>query len=305
VSNNSAPARLPVHLFSRIDTDPRHWQIIALSGLFTFSFLTSDFGATPLTLLIAFSGAISAQTLGTLATNYFSTVFGAGQRAMLHGFEWKSALITTFGTTILLRGAEHWMWFAAAFTGIALKFLIRVRGKHVFNPANIGIVLVLIYAGRSAWVSPGQWGQAPLLAGYAIGIAALTLSSARRLDIAATFLGTFGAILIGRAMWLGDPITIPFHQLSTGSLLIFTFFMITDPRSTPDSRVGRMIFAAAVASLAAWYIIGPNQRAAPLMALALLSPLSPVIDWLIPAGRFQWVKAPRAFALPAFRSAPT
>jgi enediyne biosynthesis protein E5 len=207
---------------------------------------------------------------------------------LLDGFEWKSAMITTFGTTILLRASDLWIWFAAAFVGISLKFIIRVRGKHVFNPANIGIVIMMLWLGKQAWVSPGQWGQAPLIAGWAFGLAALTLSSAKRLDIAFAFIGTFGGILVARALWLGDPMAIPLHQLSTGSLLIFTMFMITDPRSTPDRRATRIFFAMCVAALAAWYIIGPNQRAAPLMALALLSPLSPLLDYLFPASRFQW-----------------
>jgi len=64
--------------------------------------------------------------------------------------------------------------------------------------------------------------------------------------------------------------------------------MITDPRSTPDSRLGRLLFAVSVASLAAWFIIGPNQRGAPLMALAALAVLTPLIDRLMPARRFEW-----------------
>ncbi len=278
-----APART---VFDRINTDARHWQILALSGLFTLSYTTSDFGVTFLSFALAFSGAMSAQTVGTLATNLIA------QRSALHGFEWKSALITTFGTTLLLRASEHWMWFAAAFIGISLKFIARFNGKHLFNPANIGIVLVLLWVGRDAWVSPGQWGQAPLILGWAMALAALTLSSAKRLDIAIAFIGGFAGILIARALWLGDPLAIPLHQLSTGSLLIFTFFMITDPRSTPDARLGRIIFGLAVASLAAWYIIGPNQRAAPLMALAALFWLTPLLDFFLKDARFQW-RAPQ------------
>jgi len=86
--------------------------------------------------------------------------------------------------------------------------------------------------------------------------------------------------------------TIPLHQLSSGSLLIFAFFMITDPRSTPDSRPGRILFAIAVASLAAWFIIGPNQRGALLMALAALAFLTPLIDRFLPARRFEWTYTP-------------
>jgi enediyne biosynthesis protein E5 len=284
-----AAARLPLALFRTIDADPRHWQIIALAGLFLFSYSTSSFGAEPSALLFAFSGAMLAQGLGTAILN-----LRAG-RPLLHGFEGKSALITTLGVTILLRGAAPWIWFAAAFTGIALKFLVRIKGKHVFNPGCIGIVAMMLLLGRDAWVSPGQWGQMPLIAGYALALAALTLSSAKRLDIALGFLGTFAAILFARAAWLGDPMAIPLHQLSSGSLLIFAFFMITDPRSTPDSRAGRILFAMAVAGLAAWFIIGPNQRGAPLMALAALGLLTPLLDRALPARRFEW---PRGTPVP-------
>ena len=56
-------------------------------------------------------------------------------------------------------------------------------------------------------------------------------------------------------------------------------------------RAGRLIFAACVASLTAWFIIGPNVRAAPLMALAALSVMTPFLDRFLPASRFQWGKA--------------
>ena len=283
-----AAARLPLALFRTIDADPRHWQIIALAGLFLFSYSTSSFGAEPYALLFAFSGAMFAQGLGTAVLN-----LRAG-RSLFHGFESKSALITTLGVTILLRAAAPWIWFAAAFTGIALKFLVRIKGKHVFNPGCIGIVAMMLLLGRDAWVSPGQWGQMPLILGYALALAALTLSSAKRLDIALGFLGTFAAILFARALWLGDPMAIPLHQLSSGSLLIFAFFMITDPRSTPDSRMGRVLFAMAVAGLAAWFIIGPNQRGAPLMALAALGMLTPLLDRALPARRFEWPRGTTA-----------
>ncbi|HCE24986.1 MAG TPA: hypothetical protein DF282_21100, partial [Hyphomonas sp.] len=79
-----------------------------------------------------------------------------------------------------------------------------IDGKHIFNPGSIGIVIMMLLLGNKAWVSPGQWGQAPLVAGYAMALAALTLSSAKRLDIALGFLLGFAAILFVRAAWLGD-----------------------------------------------------------------------------------------------------
>lgn len=275
----------PIALWRRIDADARHWQIIALSGLFSLSWLTSDFGTGPIYLAAALAGAMLAQTAGTVWINFNK------DRAALTGFQWKSAIITALGISILLRASDPWMWFAAGLIGIGLKFSVRFNNKHLFNPACIGIVAMMFLVGKQAWVSPGQWGQAPLVAGYAMALAALVLSSAKRLDIALGFLGTFAAILFARAMWLGDPLAIPVHQLSSGALLVFAFFMITDPRSTPDSRIGRLIFAAAVAALAAWFIIGPNQRGAPLMALAALAPLTPLLDRLIPTKRFEWTQS--------------
>ena len=47
--------------------------------------------------------------------------------------------------------------------------------------------------------------------------------------------------------------TIPIRRLESGALLLFTFFMISDPRTTPDSRAGRVLFGALVASVA-WYV---------------------------------------------------
>ncbi len=270
-------------VFTRHNRDPRHWQIMALSGLFVISYITSDFGAQPLNLAFALCGALGAQALGTFALNRHR-----GGALSLAGFQWKSALITSLSLCILLRATAPQFWLAAGCLGIGLKFLVRINGKHMFNPACIAIVSLMLVCGEAVWVSPGQWGQAPLLAGYEMALTALVLSSAKRLDIALGFLVGYGAIMTIRALWLGDPLTIPLHHLSSGALLVFAFFMITDPRSTPDSRAGRLIFAFAVAALAAWFVIGPNVRGAPLMALAALAVLTPVLDRLFPAKRFTW-----------------
>ncbi len=204
-------------------------------------------------------------------------------------FQWKSALITSLSLSILLRANSAWFWLAAGLIGVSAKFLIRYRGKHLFNPACIGIVAISLLAGSAAWVSPGQWGQTPIFAAFAIGFAALVLSSAKRLDIALGFLGFFALILTLRAFYLGDPMTIPMHQMQSGALLVFAFFMITDPRSTPDHWLGRLIFAFAVAAFAAWLSWEHHLRGSMLYALAALAILTPVLDRLIPAERFQWI----------------
>ena len=82
--------------------------------------------------------------------------------------------------------------------------------------------------------------------------------------------------------------TIPLHRLESGAFLLFSFFMISDPKTTPDSRIGRIAFAVLVAT-GAWYVQFRLFRTNGfLWALAAASPLVPVIDWLVPAARYQW-----------------
>ena len=290
-----------VRLLKAVNQDARHWQILALSGLFSISLITSDFGARPMALFAAIAGAMFAQAAGTVWVNarkarrladtgshWRGSNLAAGFVGWFAGFQWKSALITSLSLSILLRANSLWFWLAAGVIAISAKFLIRYRGKHLFNPACIGIVVVSLLAGNAAWVSPGQWGQAPIFAAFAIGFAALVLSSAKRLDIALGFLIAFAAMLFGRALYLGDPMAIPIHQLQSGALLVFAFFMITDPRSTPDSRLARLLFAIAVAAAAAWLSWEYHIRGAMLFALAGLAVLTPLLDHLLPANRFEW-----------------
>jgi Na+-transporting NADH:ubiquinone oxidoreductase subunit NqrB len=69
---------------------------------------------------------------------------------------------------------------------------------------------------------------------------------------------------------------------------VFSFFMITDPRSTPDRRLGRILFAVSVAGLAYWLQFRWQLRPALFYALAVMSPLTPVIDRVLPTPRFAW-----------------
>ena len=119
-------------------------------------------------------------------------------------------------------------------------------------------------------------------------LAILVLQKARRADIAIYFLLSHAAFLGARALWLGDPIAIPLHQMQSGSLLIFAFFMISDPRTSPDSRLGRFLFAFAVAALAHYLAFFVQMRPALYFALIALSPATLLIDRVLPAPRFAW-----------------
>lgn len=94
------------------------------------------------------------------------------------------------------------------------------------------------------------------------------------------------ALLLGRAWYLGDPWAIPLHRIQSGGLLIFALFMITNPRSTPNSRTGRMLFAAAIAVLAHAFLFRLQVWEGVFYPLVLVSCFTPIIDRIWPGQQF-------------------
>ena len=264
-------ARICSHAFW---SDARHYQIAALSALLIFNLGWLDFGAQPLNSVLAIAAALATQAL---CTNLFS----------LPSFDPRSPLITGLSLSLLLRADDPWLPALAAVIAIGSKFVFRIGGKHIFNPAGFAIV-VLLASAHGVWISPGQWGSTVWFAALLCFFAILVLRAARRSDIAIFFLASHAALLFTRAGWLGDPFAVPLHQLQSGSLLIFSFFMISDPRTTPDSRLGRFIFALSVALFAHYLAFFMQMRPALYVALIALSPLTLLIDRLLPAERFAW-----------------
>jgi Na+-transporting NADH:ubiquinone oxidoreductase subunit NqrB len=255
-------------------SDARHYQIAALSTLLIYNLGWLDFGARPLNSALAIAGALAMQAL---CTRWFA----------LPKFDPRSPLITGLSLSLLLRADEPWLSALAAVIAIGSKFVLRIDGKHIWNPAGFAIV-VLLFTAHGVWISPGQWGSTVWLAALISFFAILVLHAAQRSDVALFFLGSHAALLLARAWWLGDPLAIPIHQLQSGSLLIFAFFMISDPRTTPDSRLGRFLFALSVALLGHYLTFFMQMRPALYVALIALSPLILLIDKVLPAQRFAW-----------------
>ncbi len=259
---------------ARVFRDARHYQIAALATLVVFNLGWIDFGARPANTALALAASLVTQILCSYLTKT--------------PLDLRSPLITGLSLSLLLRTEDPLIHAAAGVIAIASKFLLRLDGKHIWNPAGFAIVVLLFVTPGQVWISPGSWGSQVWLAALLCFFAILVLGAARRSDIAIFFFGTHAALLFTRALWLGDPFAIPIHQLQSGSLLIFTFFMISDPRTSPDSRLGRFIFAASVAALAHYMAFFMQMRPALYVALIALSPFILLIDRLLPAERFSW-----------------
>ena len=265
----------PRRLATLISSDARHFQIAALTTLLAFNIAFLDFAARPLNSALAIASALTTQAL-------------CSRLWRLPAIDLRSPLITGLSLSLLLRADAALIHAAAAAIAIASKFVLRIDGKHIWNPAGFAIVALLLIAPDHVWISPGQWGTSAWFATLLAFLAVMVLSSAGRADVALFFLAAHGALLVARAVWLGDPLTIPLHQMQSGSLLIFAFFMITDPKTTPDARIGRLLLAVAVALVAHRLAFAWQMRPALYIALIALSPLTLLIDRIFPAGRFAW-----------------
>lgn len=267
--------KLTSTILSRLK-DPRYYQIAVLSSLLLFGVFILDFG-------------IRWQNAVAIVTTALGVQYVGGHYARLPRFDPLSPLITSLSLTLLLRTDEIMLASIAAIIAIGSKFVIRVGGKHIFNPANVALVTLML-ASDHAWVSSGQWGSAAIGAFTLACLGFLVLTRARRAETTIAFLVFFAALLFGRAAWLGDPASIPMHQLQNGALLIFAFFMISDPKTTPDSARGRILYAAIVAAAAfaiQFVYYTPNG---PILALIMSAPLVPLIDRFLRGHHYHWVR---------------
>ena len=255
--------------------DPRIYQLSVLAGLLVYGVCALDFEI----------GAVQvAVTLGAvLLAQWACTRWWKAPR-----FDPKSALISGLSLCLLLRTNYLWLVAACAVVTIASKFTLRFRGKHLFNPTNFGLVAAIALTDGRVWVSPGQWGNVAFFGFLMACLGGLVVNRAARADVTLAFLGFFLALVVGRSLWLGEPLAIPLHRLQSGALLLFAFFMVSDPKTTPDSRAGRVLFAAVVA-FGAWYVTFKMFRTNGLLwSLALLSLTVPLIDRLLPGMRYEW-----------------
>ncbi len=260
----------------RLPLDPRYYQIAVLSGLLIYGLGWLHFDITP---------GRTALLLGTA----FLTQYACTKIWGLPKFDPKSAMISGLSLCLLLRTNFAALAILGAVVTIASKFLVRWEGKHLFNPTNFGLVFLMLL-GAPVWVSPGQWGNVAYFGFLMACLGGLVVNRAARSDVTYAFLISFAALQFGRSAWALQRWQVPLHRLESGALLLFAFFMISDPKTTPNSRAGRILFACLVTALAGFVQFGLYRTNGILWSLAILSMSVPLIDRLLPGPRYEWTR---------------
>jgi Na+-transporting NADH:ubiquinone oxidoreductase subunit NqrB len=256
----------------RLLNDPRTAQMAMLGTILAAGAYFYDFALDPRQTVMTFAAALLAQAI----TDRIS-----GREAI----NYRSALITALSIVLLLRADSFWVHPAAAVVAIGSKSLLRVRGKHLFNPSCFGVIVALL-AMPGVWVSPGQWGDGFAIAGWIAVAGTMVVSRARGLS--SVFILFYGGAMLARVLWLGQRLAVFAHRMASGSLLLFAFFMISDPRTSPDDWRGRIAHSAVVAGLA--FVLGTHFYAnnSLIWALFLAAPAVPLWDTIFQAPRFDW-----------------
>ena len=191
-----------------------------------------------------------------------------------------SAYITGISVGILVRSPFLWPFFLTSFISILTKYVLRYRGRHLWNPSNFGVSAVLLLAPDTVSLLSVQWGNAvaPMAVIWLLG--SVIVWRVGRLHISATYAASFLVFGAVRAALTGvpwitavAPITGPMYQL-------FIFFMVTDPKTTVRTRRGQIAVVIVVAFVEMLLRLA-GVVYAPFYALFLVGPIAMLCEDLI------------------------
>ena len=191
-----------------------------------------------------------------------------------------SAYISGISVGILLRSPAFWPYALCSVISIMSKYVLRVKGRHLWNPSNFGICVLLFLAPETVAALTIQWGNFiwPLLVIWILG--SVIIWRAKRIHISVTYVLSFLAFAVVRSWITGDPWRSEISPITGPMYQLFVFFMITDPKTTVKSIKWQCIVVFIVAFVE--MLLRLNHVVyAPLYALFLVGPTAMLIEiWL-------------------------
>ena len=191
-----------------------------------------------------------------------------------------SAYITGISVGILLRSPGYWPYVVCALLAITSKYVLRIKGRHLWNPSNFGICAMLFLASDAVATLSIQWGNNlwAMLVIWLLGSAIIW--RLRRFHICAVYVVSFLLLSVLRAWITGDPWLSEVSPITGPEYQLFIFFMITDPKTTVRSKTGQSIVAFCIAAVEMLFRLDQSIYA-PLYALFFVGPIATLIEmWL-------------------------
>ncbi|HKJ30237.1 MAG TPA: hypothetical protein VKA34_00350 [Balneolales bacterium] len=189
-----------------------------------------------------------------------------------------SAYVSGISIGILIRSPMIWPYALASIITITSKYVLRYKGRHIWNPSNFGVVALLLLASNSVAVLSVQWGNNIWVMAVIWVLGFIIVWRVDRLHISAVYIISFLFFSLIRSWISGNPflgevapITGPMYQL-------FTFFMITDPKTTVSSKWGQYVVPFAIAAVEMVLRLVFHAVYAPFYALFIVGPIAMVIE---------------------------
>lgn len=203
----------------------------------------------------------------------------------------QSAYVTGISLSLLLKPQAGLLWpFAlGAFLAIASKYVLTLRGRHLWNPSNFAISLLLVLAPTRIALLSHQWGNQLATNAVIWAFGLLIAYRTRVLHVTLTYVIAYLILATLRSGVVGTPLLAEIAPITGPMYQLFIFFMVTDPRTTVHAKRGRIIVVAIVAlveaiiRLAGDYnvaALSPLYPAPPILALAFVGPIAMALDLL-------------------------
>jgi hypothetical protein len=238
---------------------PMFITCILLAGQFGFGFLES-FSRTSLAIT---TSIVLELVLGRWTYGKFPNV--------------ASAYISGISVGILVRSPEYWPYVVTSGLSITSKYVLRWKGRHLWNPSNFAICAMLLLAPEYFATLSIQWGNTiwPMLAVWVLG--ALIVYRVRRFHITATYVVSFLILSAVRSAITGHPLLAEVAPITGPMYQLFIFFMITDPKTNVTPKWGQYLVAVLVAVVEMILRLAQVVNA-PFFALTIVGPAALAID---------------------------
>jgi enediyne biosynthesis protein E5 len=191
-----------------------------------------------------------------------------------------SAYISGISVGILVRSPAFWPYVVCAVVSIMSKYVLRVNGKHIWNPSNFSISVLLFLAPETVAALSIQWGNylLPMLVIWILG--SIIIARLHRFHITGTYVACFILLAMVRSFITGSPWQSEVAPLTGPMYQLFIFFMITDPKTTVKPKFWQSVVVAIVA-LVEMILRLDHVVYAPFYALFLVGPVALLIEqWM-------------------------
>lgn len=186
-----------------------------------------------------------------------------------------SGLITGLGLGDLVEAVPLWPYFVAPALAIGSKAFIRFQGRNIFNPSNFGLTVLLILTPATVTTLAAQWSGSLLIVMLVLVIGSFTAVRVSRWDLVLSFVGGFALMALIEELIAHNGLAFVYGPMLGAAFQLFTLSMITDPKTTPETRRMRIVFGLSLAVIDGILRL-MNIQNSPFIALLCVSASVPI-----------------------------